>query len=376
MKDALSKLVETSHFYGNDKEFVIAGGGNTSYKDDATLWVKSSGVSLGDITVDGFVELDREKLQSVATGTFSEDSNERETQIKEALLSSRVYPEKNQRPSVEASLHEILEGRYVVHTHPTVLNGLLCSENAKAKAAELFGDEILYIPYIDPGYILFKRVQGDIDAYKARHGRSPHTILLENHGVFVHADTVEEIRERYDWLTSKTLEQVSAVPQIEAVDYDQAEIDALISSLSEQLGTLARFRIDSLIAGFCESEAEAAKVGYAFTPDIIVYCKSLPLFVKKADSAAATVDAILKGVAEYESERGYRPKVILLEGTGMVALEESEKSAAIVLDMFEDGMKISRYSESFGGPHFMNERERAFIENWEAESYRQKIAKQ
>ncbi|MCD6565071.1 MAG: class II aldolase/adducin family protein, partial [Bacteroidales bacterium] len=53
MKKEISELIEISRFYGRQKEFVIGGGGNTSYKDDKYLWVKASGISLADIDEDG-----------------------------------------------------------------------------------------------------------------------------------------------------------------------------------------------------------------------------------------------------------------------------------------------------------------------------------
>ncbi len=64
--EPLKDLIDISHFYGKNKDFVIAGGGNTSYKDDKTIWVKASGTTLADITENGFAVLDREKLNSIA----------------------------------------------------------------------------------------------------------------------------------------------------------------------------------------------------------------------------------------------------------------------------------------------------------------------
>ena len=43
MKPGINELIEISRFYGSNKEYVIAGGGNTSFKDDETIWIKASG---------------------------------------------------------------------------------------------------------------------------------------------------------------------------------------------------------------------------------------------------------------------------------------------------------------------------------------------
>ena len=50
-------------------------------------------------------------------------------------------------------------------------------------------------------------------------------------------------------------------------------------------------------------------------------------------------------------------------------------TAGAVLDVFEDLMKISWLSDFFGGPHFMSPKQIRFIDNWEVEHYRRKVAK-
>ena len=61
----LANLVEVSNFFGKQKDYVIAGGGNTSFKNDRYIWVKASGTSLAIIDENGFVQLDREKLKKI-----------------------------------------------------------------------------------------------------------------------------------------------------------------------------------------------------------------------------------------------------------------------------------------------------------------------
>ncbi len=96
-------------------------------------------------------------LNQINMKTYSNDALLREEEIKNDLMKSRVEPEKGQRPSVETSLHNLIGFAFVVHTHSTKVNGLMCSNQAAEKTADLFGDEVLYIGYEDPGYILFKQ---------------------------------------------------------------------------------------------------------------------------------------------------------------------------------------------------------------------------
>ena len=56
---SLEKITEISRFYGADPAYVLAGGGNTSYKDEKFLYVKPSGVTLAAITEKDFVKMDR-----------------------------------------------------------------------------------------------------------------------------------------------------------------------------------------------------------------------------------------------------------------------------------------------------------------------------
>ena len=45
----LSTLVKMSNTYGSNPAYVLAGGGNTSVKDETTLYVKGSGTQLATI---------------------------------------------------------------------------------------------------------------------------------------------------------------------------------------------------------------------------------------------------------------------------------------------------------------------------------------
>ena len=46
---------------------------------------------------------------------------------------------------METSLHEMIDWRFVVHTHPYTINALTCSKNGEAAARELFGKESLWV---------------------------------------------------------------------------------------------------------------------------------------------------------------------------------------------------------------------------------------
>jgi ribulose-5-phosphate 4-epimerase/fuculose-1-phosphate aldolase len=198
----LEHLIEISRYYGNDPDFVIAGGGNTSYKDDTRIWIKASGIPLAGISEKEFVCLSREKLGRIGSALYNEDPFTREQEVKRDLNEAIISPQ-NLRPSVETSLHNLIGYSYVVHTHPTLVNGLMCSNRARDEVEARFGAEALYVEYTDPGFSLFKKVQERIAIYQGQHGTVPRIIFLQNHGVFVGADTIAEIRSLYESIDRK-----------------------------------------------------------------------------------------------------------------------------------------------------------------------------
>src|SRR5690554_2762217 len=124
---AIQDLINISRYYGSNNCFVIAGGGNTSYKNEEKIWVKASGSSLATITEDGFAVIDRSKLNRMSEKVYSSDATEREEQVKNDLADATLT--KGKRPSVETSMHNIIGYAYVVHLHPTLVNGLMCAED-------------------------------------------------------------------------------------------------------------------------------------------------------------------------------------------------------------------------------------------------------
>jgi rhamnose utilization protein RhaD (predicted bifunctional aldolase and dehydrogenase) len=371
----IKELIEISQAFGKDKAYVIAGGGNTSFKNKEYIWIKSSGVALETIDEDGFVCLSREKLKIVASKSYSTDSNKREAEVKNDLTAA-IVSTGSKRPSVETSLHEVIEYQFVVHTHPTKVNGVMCSNNAKKVCSELFGDEALFIPYTDPGYILFKKVAAEIAAFKEKKGYSPKMIFLENHGVFVAADSTEEIRSIYSTIMRKLDSRILVkLPSDLYKPLESVLIDK-VKELNTAFAKLSAIGINSdLIQHFVKDWNSFSKASISFTPDDIVYCKAHYLFLHKQTNESERIDYAKKRITEYISKYGYLPKVIGIEGEGVIAVEDNVKSIENVLEVFTNILRISFLSENFGGPKFMTNEQIEFIDNWEVENYRRVMAK-
>jgi NAD(P)-dependent dehydrogenase (short-subunit alcohol dehydrogenase family)/rhamnose utilization protein RhaD (predicted bifunctional aldolase and dehydrogenase) len=377
MKPEIKELIEISEYYGNNKDYVIAGGGNTSYKDDETIWIKASGQSLAEMTEEGLVALNREKLHVISSNTYSDDPSAREEEVKADMFLSILDPGKNKRPSVETSLHEIIRYKFVVHLHPTQINGILCSRNSKSLTHKLFSDTVLFVPYTDPGYILFKKLEAEIIIYRQKFFQDPQIIFLENHGVFVGADSTEEIKKIYGEIIKKIEEEISPVPEITPIPYNpllHKVLPALRLLLSGEQPGVIRFRNNSLIARFYQNQNEFHKISLPLTPDIIVYCKTRYLYIEHSSTAEKIIDSFKYQLPHFISEYGYSPKVLVIKDMGIFSIAESFASAEACLDVYEDLIRISYYASQCGGIKFLTPEQVAFIDQWEVENYRRKIS--
>jgi rhamnose utilization protein RhaD (predicted bifunctional aldolase and dehydrogenase) len=456
MISKLAELVKISQAYGSNPDYVIAGGGNTSFKNEEFLWIKASGTSLATITEEGFAKMDRHCLGQIAKKSYSSDPLKREAEIKEELNGCIAGP-KDKRPSVETSLHNLIEKAFVVHTHPTLVNALMCSVRAHEETKKLFGDEALFVEYTDPGYILFKLVEKRIGEYKERFGKEPAIIFLENHGVFVAADTPEEIDRLYEQISEKLSARISSPlpsaelqygdrentglqdggvqdsgvqdggvqntePQAEALPNDamqdtdlqddgsmdsglngsdlqnsepritgpkdpdlkesdlqegrpeedgtqSAGLEDYIEELTVSTGLTAKGYSSRLINHFVADRRAFSHVKTAFTPDQIVYCKAQYMFCE------SDPDLVYEEYLEFEREHGYPPRVIAIKNRGIICVEENLKSVETVYEVYLDMLKIAWLAENFGGAKPMTDNQIAFIDNWEVENYRRKIAK-
>lgn len=61
-------------------------------------------------------------------------------------------------------------------------------------------------------------------------------------------------------------------------------------------------------------------------------------------------------------------------GQCVASVGDTDKAATIALGTFLDALVVGRDADRLGGSRVLNERERHFIETWEAESYRQQVS--
>ncbi|WP_372807315.1 class II aldolase/adducin family protein [Pontiella sp.] len=346
----LETIVELSHEFGSDA-YVKGGGGNTSVKNETTLWVKPSGTTLGGLTTETFVAMNRAKINELYTVETPAEATAREELVKN-MMAAAVENDAG-RPSVEAPLHNVFEAKFVVHTHPALVNGLSCAKEGQAACERLF-PEALWVEYIDPGYTLCMEVRERIEAYKAANGKEPALLMLQNHGIFIAADTPDEIRALY----KRVMDTLNA-------EYTKAGIFLTLNVAKAPLSSEMEQKIKSVFgadAAFIASSGMFAVAPGPITPDHLVYSKAFPY-------AGRTLTT--EGAEAYKAERGYAPKVIV-NGERIYGIGNSQKNADLALELAQDGALVMQLARAFGGINYMTDAQREFIENWEVESYRSK----
>ncbi|MFC2089896.1 SDR family NAD(P)-dependent oxidoreductase [Bacteroidota bacterium] len=372
----LNDLVEISRYYGSNKDYTLAGGGNTSYKNEEFIWVKASGAELATITEDGFAQLFRKKVQLVAEKLYSDDAQQREVEVKEDLIAANVNLKTGKRPSVETSFHEIIRYAFVVHMHPTMTNALMCAQDSEKETRRIFGDEVLYIRFA-PGYELFMLVKEALAEYRRKFTHDPKIIFLENHGVFVCADNTLEIKELYSYITESIQKNIPSLKDFEVLEIPDdvsTFLPYMRMKLSQETPKAAFIRHTALHQHFYESRETFAGVSGPFTPDIIVYCKSAYLYIDESASPEAIIKAFDLALETFVATHEFIPKIVLVKGYGLIVFEDNARSAEIALEVYEDLMKVSYYSRVFGGPRFLAKERITFIDNWEVENFRRKMS--
>jgi rhamnose utilization protein RhaD (predicted bifunctional aldolase and dehydrogenase)/NAD(P)-dependent dehydrogenase (short-subunit alcohol dehydrogenase family) len=385
----LESLVKLSRFYGSDPEFVLAGGGNTSVKVGDRLFVKGSGHALATIPPEGFVELDRKQLEALLNSTLSQERMQREAEFKAATLAARIYPEKNQRPSVEALLHHLMPGQYVVHTHSTLVNMVTCCVKGPELARQLASD-VVWIPEVDPGYLLSRTLWQALQAYRKAAGRDcPRAVLMQNHGLVISGDTPAEIRSHTDWLVQTLQENLAASGTAPAfgpvTECDPAAARNLIQAIGPALRGLLATGENLKVVTFSDAPEVLELVGGTdgksvatagpLTPDQIVYCKSFPLWIEPAADATpgALVTQLGQAIEAHSKKTGSAPHVILVKGLGLFAAGDDFAGADTVRLVYTDVIKVMAGARRLGGVRYMDNGLRKFIEEWEVESYRKTI---
>ena len=410
-EDPVDTLVKLSRFYGSDPAFVLAGGGNTSVKIGERLYVKASGTALAAIDRAGFVVLDRQKLTAIAEADFGTEVESREASYKTAIMNARLdLPGTGAggaaggggpRPSVESLLHHLVPGRFVVHTHATVVNALTCCVRGAQLAQEWFGSEVLWVEFVDPGYTLGRVLKENLAHYQGQHrggngiaGSGPKAILMANHGMIVAGDTPAEVRAHTDFIIAGVTAKLGGGAHWQAAAWGtpspRPAAGTARSALESSLRTLLKapeaqaappvvvFDDSPLITSFVNSTVgQQAALGGPLNPDQIVYCTSFPLWfeLRRGEDPTALTGRLRVELNQHKQRHKYDPRIVLVPGLGLFAIGENAHTAQTALQLYRDTIQVMSGAIQLGGIQYLSAAKREFIENWEVEAYRRQIAK-
>ena len=163
---------------GADPLLVQGAGGNVSWKDGDTLWIKASGTWLVEAeSKEIFVPVNLTFLQTALT--------ELNFFVKPAVTSNSVL-----RPSIETLLHALMPHRVVVHLHAVEILAHLVQVNARQKIKKCVGDAVkwIYVDYFKPGADLARAVSEQLTTRT-----DADVVFLGNHGVVIGGRDVEDI---------------------------------------------------------------------------------------------------------------------------------------------------------------------------------------
>ena len=345
----LSPLIYFSRLYGANPDLVTCGGGNTSMKEDGVMYVKGSGTALKDAVTETFVGMNHKMLMSMLDDEYPEGDVEREAKFLKDVTAAKLPGEEAKRPSVEALLHALFPQKFVLHLHPSLVNGLTCAKNGEEECKRLFGDSVVWVPACKPGYVLARKMKDVFDASE----KTIKTVLLENHGVFFAADTVEGLATSLTGMMNALNSQVCEVPSVES-DAEEPGFAEKIKKVSGKEFVL--FNASPTALKFAESKQAAEPIMKPFNPDQIVYCGPKVQF------------AMCEGCLE-----NITANVIIMKGVGIYAIGDTEKNANNCMTLVKDAMKVATYAKAFGGEQPMAQELVDFIVNWEVESYRKSV---
>ncbi|HWA83974.1 MAG TPA: class II aldolase/adducin family protein [Fimbriimonadaceae bacterium] len=176
---------------------ILAEGNVSARAGEDSFWVKGSGQAMGAMGVDGFSLVRLRQVCEAVDGDFADDGA-----IRQALNDACVEgPSPSTETFMHASLLQLPGVSFVGHTHPTPLLSLLCLSDARDYATRrLFPDEIVccgpaacFVPYVAPGLELARSIRRETAAFLVKHGITPKTFWLENHGLIAVGATAKEV---------------------------------------------------------------------------------------------------------------------------------------------------------------------------------------
>lgn len=410
VSELLALRTYTARLLGADEALVLHGGGNTSVKADAktifgetvsVIHVKGSGWDLATIEPPGHPAVRMaalERLLALPDMTDEQMVNE----MRLALLDATAPT-----PSVETLLHAALPARFIDHTHADAILSLADQDEGERICREVFGDRLLWVPYVMPGFGLAKACKKAWDGAVAG-GRSPTVMVLERHGIFTFGDTAKESYERM--LEAVTLAERFASDRMRTMNVPAVYLDdgleariatvvrgalATVSGEPPERAPIVAVRSSEWILAFLERLDcyELVQRGCA-TPDHVIRTKPTPLLLPKveSDEPMALAARIEREISDYARryDRYFEemcstknvartkldpwPRILLAPRVGILAVGRTKKDAEIAADIYEHTIQVIADAEDVGRYSPVSKADLFDVEYWSLEQAKIKKA--
>ena len=390
--DPLELRAYTSRLLGQDADLVLHGGGNTSVKvtnknlfgqDEDILYVKGSGWDLGAIQAAGFAPVRLDVLRHMAGLDRLSDTDM--VRMQRAAMTDPYAP----NPSVEAVLHAIIPFTFVDHTHADAVVTLTNTADGIDTLRRIYGDRLLLVPYVMPGFILAKKVYEmtqDID-WTQYDG-----MVLLNHGVFTFDNDARQCYEKMIDIVTRAEHYIESQTSLELGTGHSGEIDLqILARLRKQVAAEQGRAVYALLDDSAEAfsfaslpDVESIATRGPLTPDHIIRTKQIPVIIDNdADRLNSQIDTYAAAYQSYFDRNSdgrqqcldRAPRWAVWKKQGLVSFGKNLKEAGIIADISTHTIRAIQLAEKLGGWRALPEKDLFEIEYWELEQAKLKSSK-
>ena len=380
--DSLALRVYTSRLLGQNPSLVLHGGGNTSVKiteknlvnhDEEILYVKGSGWDLEFIEKAGFSPVRMSHMLSLSKLDSLSDPqmvNELKTQLTNSSAPS---------PSVETILHAALPFKYVDHTHSDSVVTITNTSNGEERIREIYGESVVIIPYVMPGFDLAKDV---VRIFSEQYSENTLGMILMNHGIFTFGNNAKESYDRMislvskaeDYLKTQNAWDIAKSEFLNTPKLKVTEIAELRNKISSSAGRSMLFHITNSKLGLSFSnnkDIQSIATRGPLTPDHVIRTKRVPMIGRDVDSYKNDYLSYFKSNEPNAKDRkdmlDPAPRVVLDKDLGLCSIGKSMKDVAIISDIYEHTIQSILRAEKLGGFKALPESDIFDLEYWDLE---------